>query len=247
MEERLKSAHSNTWMIIGIVFGVIAAALAVILICTYINMPDRDAISAEAYEEAKAEYKDQLAQVRQYYEIRLKKNTTPTSEEPANPDNTQIEPEDTKYDELYAIDIVEATPAKEYIYIPAIGKKLKIDSNLKNVKYAIYEDSIAIWGLLKDAPMSDYSFIDDAPLLTLTINSSKYVDTFIKIDPESASWLNKYKEESIILKNGNYLGPNYWETFSFAFENNTDEEWYDKSREAIQKMLYAKENYEDIE
>lgn len=247
MEAEKKTGRPNTWMIVGIILGVISVALGVILAITYANMPNRDEIAAEAYDEAKDEYKDELAKLRQYYEIRLKRNNTPSSDNEEKPDEADVEPEDDKYNELYSIYPVNATSTQKYIYIPAVNKKLKIDSSIKNVKYIAVEDGIYVWAIAKDAPKNDYEFLKQGPLITISINSKEYIDTYMRIEPDLADQIKKMKDEAIIFNNGNYLGIHYWFNSAYTIEDEEEDEWLVKSREAVLKIVKNKDNYEDIE
>lgn len=252
MEGKTKTTRLNTWMIIGIIFGVISVALGVILAFTYVNMPNRDEISAEAYEEAKAEYKDQVAQLRQYYELRLKRNNLKNDTETEKPEDADVEPEDGAYNELYDIDPVVATTTKDYVYIPSIGKKLKIGSGFKNVKYSTFSYGTCIWAVVSDAPADEYSFTYknglSTPLVTLNITSSDYIDAILKIDTED-EWYSGLKKNAILYSGGNYLNVSADDPYSSGDEELSDEEqsWFKKSQEALLKLVKNKNNYEDIE
>ena len=251
MEEAKKVKNPKTWMIIGIVFAVISVALGVILAFTYINMPNRDEISAEAYEEAKAEYKEQVAQIRQYYELRLKKNMLNDNSETEQPDMPDVEPEDNSYNTLASIDPAKPAIAKDYIYIPAINKKVKISDTLKSVKYTIFNYGICIWGVAKDAPQDNYSFSywggDSSPMVYLTITADEYVNKFLEIDPND-EWNKNIIKTAIIYENHNYL--NIDESYEPEKANNMTEEettWFNATKEAMQRLFKDKKNYEDIE
>ncbi len=248
MKHRVPTKGQNIWMIAGIVFATISVALGVILVFTYLNMPDRDEISAEAYEEAKAEYKDQVAQLQQYYELRLKKNSSKNASSSSDDAIIDIEPEDSSANSLAAIDPVKPTSATDYIYIPALGKKVKLDDSLKNIKYAIYDYGMCIWAVSADAPNDDYSFTYSdglsAALMTIDFTSKDYVDAILKIDSED-SWYANLKTNSVIYNNGNYLTI---EAASLSSDDLSADEyqWYQTSYAAMLKIMKNKANYEDL-
>ena len=248
MEHRVPTKRRNIWMIIGIIFAIISVALGVILAFTYLNMPNRDEISAEAYEEAKAEYKDQVAQLQQYYELRLKKNSSKNSNASTDDATIDIEPEDSSANSLASIDPVKPTSATDYIYIPALNKKVKLDDSLKNIKYAIYDYGMCIWAVSTDAPNDDYSFTYSdglsTALMTIDFTSKDYVDAILKIDSED-SWYVNLKSNSVVYNNGNYLTI---EDASLTSDDLSADEyqWYQTSYAALLKIMKDKTNYEEL-
>ncbi len=248
--EKSQKRKLNIWMIVAIIFMVLTIACGVAAVLAYINMPDKEQIAADAKTEAETAYNEKVSELKSYYESKIK--TIEAEKSKAIKEATgegMSEEYDGKWDTLNTISTVNATTAKDYIYLPIVGKKVKISSSLKGVKYLSDNEGVLIWAVDAEAGKDSYDFADPdkntSGMIRLEALSKKYIDAYLKID-STDDWMNSFSSNSIVSGNGNLLRRGVASLDQYSSPDSADGKVESKTMEILRKLLTDKENYEDL-
>ena len=248
--EKSQEKKLDKWMIIAIIFMVLTIACGVAAVLAYINMPDKEKIATDAKAEAETAYNEKVSELKSYYESKIK--TIEAEKNKAIKEATgegMSEEYDDKWNVLNTVATVNTTAAKDYIYLPIVGKKVKISDDLKGVKYLSDDEGVLIWGIDAEASKDSYDFADPekntSGMIRLEALSKKYIDTYLKID-STDDWMNSFASNSIVSGNGNLLRRGIARFDQYSSPDSSDGKVESTTMETLLKVLTDKDNYEDL-
>ena len=154
-----------------------------------------------------------------------------------------------RWNALNTVATVNTTATKDYIYLPIVGKKVKISDDLKGVKYLSDDEGVLIWGIDAEASKDSYDFADPekntSGMIRLEALSKKYIDTYLKID-STDDWMNSFASNSIVSGNGNLLRRGIARFDQYSSPDSSDGKVESTTMETLLKVLTDKDNYEDL-
>ena len=177
---------------------------------------------------------------RSYVDVIINTPEEPT-EEPQEPEETEPqEPEQT--DEEPILNYVKSDG---YVYIPHVGKKVKVSDKFQTVYYTYDGDFITLWGVTKDAKQSSYDYMD--------LNKNRYgvgrltvvSDDFLKYSVEKYGDPSFYFGEVILSINKNSVY-DYSSSHAVFSENKESQDAELKATNAFKELFNNKDNYEDM-
>ncbi len=248
--DKVQGKKLNPWMIIAIIFIILSVACGVFAVLAYINMPDEDKIAADAKAEAGSTYDKKVAELKSYYENKIKSIEAEKNKAIKEATGEGMFKEyDGKWDSLNSIATINATAAEDYIYLPIVGKKLKISDKLKSVKYLSYNEGVLIWGIDAEASKDSYDFADPEKntggMIRLEALSKKYIDAYLKID-STDDWMRSFSSNSITSGSGNLLRFGLTGVNQYSTKDSSDSKAETATLEILQEILSDAENYSDL-
>ncbi len=239
MDESSNKTSLIWYSVCGLLLLFAVASTVFSVIATKKNNENQDEISNLKTQIAEKDAK--IAQLNREATIRRKMETPETTEDSKTQPVEEVGDEEmAAWNELYNSTIVSYSNAIEYIYMPQIGKKLKVSNEFTNVKYSYDRYGITVWATLKGTEDKyDFSKPDKNPngIGTFSIYGENYRTKWTKITNQLFTDTYGHGEEFILESNRSHL------TFSYAPVSCADEETDCTAVEAEQAVASAFHEY----
>ena len=164
-----------------------------------------------------------------------------TSEDPKEPEAATEPQEPEQVDEAPIMNYVKSDG---YVYIPQVGKKVKISEKFQTVYYVYGEDYIHLWGLPKEA-MKSYDYMDinknTGGIGGVSILSDDYIKYLsLKYDEP----LSAYGTALLSANNNSVFS--YYSSHAVYSEDKESQSMQLKATNYFRDIFDNKDNYEDM-